>query len=146
MNTKRGVGVVFAICVIVSGCQKPESEFDVRKRVVSEIIQTKIPALCLQAAHSDWAENGMDLSVSTRLQGFTEVCSLAGKLASQEKSEEIAAFGVAGVLALSDQSLMVMAKGYRCVATIESDIAKSLAMGLQVEDDHEGMKAGCWRG
>ena len=113
-HKKVGVlSVMLAGSVLMSGCE--ETELDIRQRIISEMIQKNVSGVCLARGVEARKKFGMgNDSVAVR-KGAVEMCNEVGRLASEAKSKQIAAFGVAGVLVLNDNAYSIMSSNFKVV-------------------------------
>ena len=114
LNYKKvGVlSIVLAGSVLMSGCS--ESEFQVRERVISEMIHEHVSTACFNRV----VEARVDLDIhpiEKIINDANQMCDDVGLLASEAKSKQIAAFGAAGMMSLSNKAYSVMAKDFTIV-------------------------------
>ena len=103
--------LLVAAMVALVGCEESDSEK--RVRVIGEIIESKVSKICMTYHASD-IEGQAEAQVKV-LMRHIKACKEIGRLASEDRAPTIAAFGMAGVLALSDKNLESMFLNYNDV-------------------------------
>ena len=98
------LSLVIASCAFVSGCEQTDSEK--REQIIGEIIESKVSKICI-AYHVEGSKEKTEV-----LMRRIEACQEIALMAREDKAPTLAAFGMAGVLTLSDKSLELMFHNY----------------------------------